>query len=161
MKKQMVKISKSSRHSKITGDFAESMVLYWLSKYGFECAKVDHTGIDMIARNPKSKELMGISVKSRSRNTGKEGQYVSIPKDNFDKAEKACKAFGCNPYFAIQVDEADTIWIFITSKKHLLELYPIGQQVSGWKMTKKHIEQYQLDSEIKIIKMSHNTLHWW
>jgi hypothetical protein len=31
-----MEISKSTRHSKITGDFAEGLVLYWLSKYGFE-----------------------------------------------------------------------------------------------------------------------------
>jgi hypothetical protein len=55
-------IHKSSRHSKITGDFAENLILYWLSKYGFECAKVDHTGIDLLARNPVNDELMGISV---------------------------------------------------------------------------------------------------
>lgn len=157
----MVQITKSSRHSKITGDFAESMVLYWLSKYGFECAKVDHTGIDIIDRNPKRKELMGISVKSRSRNIGKEGQYVSIPKNNFDKARNACKAFDCVPYFTIQVDEADTIWIFITSMKHLLEMYPIGQRVSGWKMTENHIKQYLKDPEIKIIKMKYQTRSWW
>jgi len=42
-------ITKSSRHSKIAGDFGETLVLYWLSKYGFECASVDHTGIDLIA----------------------------------------------------------------------------------------------------------------
>lgn len=88
-----VRIQKSSRHSKITGNFAESLVLYWLSKYGFECAHVDHVGIDLIARNPHSGELMGISVKSRSRNEGKEGQYLSIPNDNFDKIEAACGAF--------------------------------------------------------------------
>jgi hypothetical protein len=58
-------IDKSSRHSKITGDFAESLVLYFLSKHGFESAKVDHTGIDLIARNPHSDEVMGLSVKSR------------------------------------------------------------------------------------------------
>jgi hypothetical protein len=63
-----MKIQKSSRHSKITGDFAESLILYWLSKYGFESAKVDHTGIDLIARNTVTNEVMGISVKSRSRN---------------------------------------------------------------------------------------------
>ena len=81
-----------------------SLMLYWLSKYGFECALVDHTGIDIIARNKKTKELMGISVKSRSRNTGKEGQYLSIPNDTFPKVEAACKAFGCIPYFAVVVD---------------------------------------------------------
>ena len=47
-----MRVNKSSRHTKITGDFGETLVLYWLSKYGFECAPVDHTGIDIIARNP-------------------------------------------------------------------------------------------------------------
>src|ERR1019366_7089243 len=56
--------------------FPQQLVLYWLSKHGFECARVDHTGIDLIARNPHSDEVMGISVKSRSRNPGTEN--VSI-----------------------------------------------------------------------------------
>ena len=81
-----MELLKNSRHSKITGDFAEGLVLYWLSKYGFECAKIDHTGIDLIARNPHTNELMGISVKSRSRNIGKEANSVTIPNDNFEKA---------------------------------------------------------------------------
>jgi len=51
-------IVKSTRHSKITGDFAEALVLYWLSRSGFECARVDHTGIDLIARNPDTNEFM-------------------------------------------------------------------------------------------------------
>jgi hypothetical protein len=46
---KIMKINKSSGHAKITGDFGESLILYWLSKYGFECALVDHTGIDIIA----------------------------------------------------------------------------------------------------------------
>ena len=41
---------KSTRHAKITGDFGEAAVLYYLSSSGFECARVDHTGIDLIAR---------------------------------------------------------------------------------------------------------------
>jgi predicted AAA+ superfamily ATPase len=73
-----VKIKKSSRHSKITGDFVEQLVLYLLSKHGFESSYVDHTGIDILARNPHTNELIGISVKSRSRNKGKEGTYVNI-----------------------------------------------------------------------------------
>ena len=77
-----MKISKSTRHAKITGDFGEALVLYWLSKYGFECAPVDHTGIDIIARNPHTNEVMGISVKSRSRTEGPEEEYVSIPNDS-------------------------------------------------------------------------------
>src|SRR5215210_5831642 len=97
-------ILKSSRHSKITGDFGEALVLYWLSKYGFECARLDHTGIDLIARNPHTQELMGISVKSRSRSAGTERTSLRIPADNFEKINLACSAFSCTPYFAIVID---------------------------------------------------------
>src|SRR5687767_14009403 len=96
-------IIKSTRHAKITGDFAEALVLYWLSKYGFECARVDYTGIDLIARNPHTDEVMGISVKSRCRMAGTEAECVTIPLDNFEKATAARKAFGCTPYFAIVI----------------------------------------------------------
>ena len=63
-------MEKSSRHAKIAGDFGEALVLYWLSRSGFECARVDHTGIDLIAKRPRSDELLGISVKTRSRVPG-------------------------------------------------------------------------------------------
>lgn len=161
MARLSVKVNKSTRHSKITGDFAEYSVLYWLSKHGFECARVDHTGIDIIAKNPITKELMGISVKSRSRNTGKEGQYVSIPNGDFTKAKRSCKVFGCIPYFVIQVDQGDTIWVFVLSTAHLLDLYPKGETKSGWKMTEKHLAEYVRDPEIVIIEIKHKILRWW
>ena len=101
-----MEIKKSSRHSKITGDFAERLILYWLSKHGFECAAVDHVGLDIIARNPHTGELMGISVKSRSRSTGKERTDLSIPTENLTKLDCACQSFGCRPYFAMVVDAA-------------------------------------------------------
>ncbi len=156
-----VRIQKSSRHSKITGNFAESLILYWLSKYGFECAHVDHVGIDLIARNPCTGELMGISVKSRSRNEGKEGQYLSIPGDNFTKIDAACLAFGCAPYFAIVVDEGATIHCFIVSKEHLLMLFPVGKEVSGWKMSRSWLAKYMADPEIKYFCFEHRTPKWW
>ncbi len=55
-------IDKSSRHAKIAGDFSEHLLLYWLSKYRFESARIDHAGIDLLARNPHTKELMGIFI---------------------------------------------------------------------------------------------------
>ena len=100
---------RSSRHSKITGDFGEALAVYWLSKHGFECARVDHTGIDLIARNPHTGEVMGISAKSRSRSPGTEETYVRIPKDGLRKCQEACAAFGCVPYFAVVVDAADSL----------------------------------------------------
>ncbi|NDP22368.1 MAG: hypothetical protein GZ091_14990 [Paludibacter sp.] len=138
-------IQKSSRHSKITGDFAEKMVLYWLSKYGFECTRVDHTGIDLFARNNKNGELMGILVKSRSRNEGKEGQYLSIPNENFKKVDDACIAFGCKPYFAIVVDEVSSIKVNILRQEKLLQYFPMKNKVSGWKMTKAWQLKYNND----------------
>jgi hypothetical protein len=151
---------KSSRHSKITGDFAESLVLYWLSKYGFECARIDHTGIDIIARNPKNNELMGISVKSRSRNIGKETDSLSIPKDNYDKAISACKVFGCNPYFAISVDAGTKITVFILSLENLFKISPPRQTVSSWKMTQKHISEYYENPNIIIFEFSTHIHRW-
>ncbi len=156
-----MKIAKSSRHSKITGDFAERLILYWLSKYGFECAFVDHVGIDIIARNPQTKEVMGISVKSRSRNTGTEGSFVSIPKDNLLKLDTACKAFNCIPYFAIVVDEADSIAAFILSQAHLVKICPPGKEVLSWKMTKPCVSKYEADPEIKTFRFTTKTGNWW
>jgi len=156
-----IKISKSSRHSKITGDAAERFILYWLSKNGFECAYIDHTGIDIIARNPHTDEVMGISVKSRSRNEGTEGTYLSIPNDNIEKIDVACKAFGCVPYFAIMVDEESKIYIFILKKDYLERIFPPGQTSIGWKMSKNYLEKYKTDRNIKIIEINYDVLNWW
>lgn len=156
-----VTINKSSRHSKITGDAAERLVLYWLSKYGFECAYVDHVGIDIIAKNPNTHELMGISVKSRSRTEKRENAYVSIPNDNLDKIEFACKAFGCKPYFAILVDANSKILIFILSKSKLLKLFPKRKSNVAWPMNAQQLEQYRTDKDIKMIELDYNVVSWW
>ena len=157
-----MKISKSSRHSKITGDFAERLILYWLSKYGFECAFVDHTGLDIIARNPHTHELMGISVKSRSRNTGTEATVLRIAGDELPRVDAACRAFGCQPYFAIVVDAADLICAWMVPKKRFLKLceWKHGGHVY-WKMGTKHLEQYASDPAVKAFQFSTKTLNWW
>ncbi|MGA2326503.1 MAG: hypothetical protein ABSH05_09470 [Bryobacteraceae bacterium] len=154
-------ITKSSRHAKITGDFGERLVLYWLSKYGFECALVDHTGIDIIARNPYNAEVMGISVKSRSRREGTEQEYVTIPGGNFRKAKAACTAFRCAPYFAIVVDAGDTIRGFILSMDHLLECFPPAKTDVGWKMTDDYLRRYAEDPAIKTFEFKTTTARWW
>ncbi len=124
MKRTWMKITKSTRHARIAGEFGEATVLYWLSKYGFECAFVDHTGIDIIARNPHTQEGMGISVKTRTKSDGYEEEHKSIPNDNFTNAKAACEAFDCVPYFPIVVDAGNTIRGFVLSMTHLLELFP-------------------------------------
>lgn len=155
-----VEIKKSTRHSKIAGDFGESLVLYWLSKCGFECAKVDHTGIDLIANNPHTNEVMGISVKSRTRLEGKEAESVTIPGDDFKKVGYACDAFHCSPYFAIVVDAKDLIKVFIISKAHLLEIFP---QKAGcyWKMSRSHLERYDDDPQVMTFEFQAKQGRWW
>ena len=156
-----MEVVKGPRHSKITGDFAEHLVLYWLSKYGFECVRVDHTGIDLIARNPHTNEVMGISVKGRSRTKETAGTYVSIPRGDFSKVQSACEAFNCVPYFAIVVDQDDEIFIFILSMEKLRTMFPPGKAASAWKMTKKWIDKYTADPEIRVVQFKYNTLRWW
>lgn len=154
-------IRKSTRHSKITGNFAEGLILYWLSKHGFECAQVDHTGIDLIARNPYTKELMGISVKGRSRTPGTESSYIGVRNDDLDKVDNACMAFGCVPYFAFLSDGKYRIDVYIVSKPLLLKTHPKGQTIVQWKMTNKHIEQYRTSKEIISFQFKYETLNWW
>lgn len=152
-----MKIDKSSRHSRITGDFGEALVLYWLSKHGYECARVDHTGIDIIAKPPGEARQIGISVKTRSRTDAADTSYVSIPIENFSKAEQACKAFGCEPYFAIVVDGVKTIWAFILTMEKLQQLCPPGARVSSWQMTPGHVSRYLEDRDIMTFALKGDT----
>ena len=153
----MQPLNRSSRHPKIAGDFGEALVLYLLSKRGFECAQVDHTGIDLIAKHPKRRERMGISVKSRTRSEGAEDMYVKLPVDDFKKVDDACDAFGCVPYFAIVVDAANTIRVFIVPKAHYAERYA----GAGWRMSPKYLEQYAADKKVMSFEFRGREGRWW
>ncbi|MBA2853987.1 hypothetical protein HNP89_001965 [Methanococcus maripaludis] len=135
--------------------------MYWLSKSGFECARVDHTGIDLIAKNKETDELMGISVKGRSRSENTENTSLNIKNSDFDKVDSACGAFGCIPYFALVFDLKNTMYLFIISKEKMLKLCPPSKAVCSWKMTDKKIEEYLKDDEIKTIKFNYENLSWW
>lgn len=134
-----------SRHSKITGDFGEPLVRYWLSRYGFECARLDHTGIDLIARNPHTQKLMGISVKRRSRRTGTERTSLGMPADNFEKANFACSAFSCTPYFAIVIETGEKLQGFLPPMENLLTLFPMTKSGTSWKTGEQYVKQYADD----------------
>ena len=71
-------VLKSTRHAKITGDFGEAAVLFYLSLSGYECARVDHTGMDLIARSARLPQPFGISVKARSRSPGTEQTALKV-----------------------------------------------------------------------------------
>ena len=157
----MVQILKSSRHSKITGDFTEHLVLYWLSKHGFECARIDHTGIDLIARSPHSDELLGISVKSRSRNPGTETASINIKESDIVKAVEACATFRCIPYFAIVSDMKDKIVCFVLPITRLREILNDTKEVHQWKMTDAALAAYSADPQIKSFEFQTHTGAWW
>jgi hypothetical protein len=91
-------ITKSTRHSKIIGEFGELAFCNWLSRSGFEVTVVDHTGIDVIAY--REGKRLGITVKSRTRTPGKEKDGVTIfsyqkGKNECEAAKAACNAFAC------------------------------------------------------------------
>ena len=154
-------MQKSSRHAKITGDFGEALVLYLLSRTGFECARVDHTGIDLIAKRPRSEERLGISVKCRSRAPGTEASAVNVgyPED-FAKVVAACDAFQCVPYFAIVVDAAPRVSVFLVSKEHLERLYPRRTGMIAWSMSPSSVEQYRADPAVDIVEFVVDSEKW-
>jgi hypothetical protein len=137
-------MTKSSRHQKITGDFAEMIVLYWLSKSGYECARIDHTGIDIIAAAQNGR-LIGISVQGRSRAPGTENTSVNL--HEFEKARVACRSFGCLPYSAIVVDRAGTITCYLLSFDHL-ENIAGGKSTRTWSMNDKFLKRCHDDPKI-------------
>ena len=154
-------MEKSSRHAKITGDFGEALVLYWLSRSGFECARVDHTGIDLIAKRPRSDERLGISVKSRSRAPGTEASSVNIGRPaDLSKVTAACSAFQCVPYFAIVVDATPRMSVFLLSKEHLERLYPDRTGLISWSMTPSRVKQYLADPSIRSLEFVIASASW-
>jgi hypothetical protein len=156
-----MELSRSTRHAKLAGDFGESLVLYWLSKYGFECAKVDHTGIDVIARNPHTTEVMGISVKSRTRSLGKETRAVILKEKDIAHTEAACEQFRCTSYFALVVDAAGKIRVFVVPAKRLVELHAATKDGWCWKMTESHCAKYAADEQIMAFELETRQGRWW
>ena len=118
-----MEIKKSSRHQKIIGDFGENLVCNWLSRSGFEVILVDHTGIDIIAYNPSKKQRLGITVKFRTRDAGKEKGSVNVlsyqkEKDDRQKLLNACEAFACEPWIAVYVETLEFADLFINDKEY-------------------------------------------
>jgi hypothetical protein len=150
-------MEKSSRHSKITGDFAERLVLYWLSKIGYECAWVDHTGIDLIACTKDGSQRMGISVQSRSRYAGTEKNSVSL--HPFEKARVPCKSFGLIPHAAIVVDGADVIRCFLVPLDHL-ETIAGGKKTRVFPMSERFLEKCREDPKIRWFELGLMQERW-
>jgi hypothetical protein len=150
----------SSRHANISGIFGESLILYWLSKHGFECARFDHTGIDILARNPDDARPMGISVKCRTRPKGKESDAFNFLSSDVKYLRKASEDFDCEPYVAIVADTADTIRVFITHLDDFLRLAP-QKKHCYWGMRQKDLEAYIANEKVIYLTIKTYGIRWW
>lgn len=162
-----MKIIKSTRHQKIIGDFGESLICNWLSRSGFEVILVDHTGIDIIAYNRPTNQRMGITVKSRTRNTRKKDEAVNIfsyqkGKDGRKKLSDACKAFACEPWIAIYVETSKSADVYFTSLNNYDKKYrgKKGKAIDNWKMGEKDKKRYEQDPGVKHIRFEFDTTRW-
>ena len=164
-----MEIIKSSRHQKIIGNFGEALLCNWFSRSGFEVTIVDHTGIDIVAYNPKTCQRLGVSVKSRTRIKGRETSSVNIfsyrkGKNDRQKALDACKAFACEPWIAIYVESNDTADLFLLSLDHYDKNYRgnANRAIDDWKMGEKYRKRYESDPNTKHIRMdfSRNSWEW-
>ena len=144
-------------------------MMYWLSKHGYECARIDHVGIDLIAAHPDGGGRLGISVKSRNRQNQKAADsHINImenPEADLEKIYSTCKAFHCEPYLAVVVDK-DTernekkIYGFMTSVKHFLAMHRPNTRILSWKMRKKDVESYRRDDKVKMFECDYKSGGW-
>lgn len=160
-----MKITKSTRHQKIIGNFGENLICNWLSRSGFEVSIIDHTGIDIIAYDPNSKKRLGITVKSRTREIGKENHSVNIFYNNKNDRKKvldACLSYACEPWIAVYVESLDFADIFITSLKNYDQKYRGNNDkvIDDWKMGKTYREQYKNDPNIQCIEIKFDVSGW-
>lgn len=147
-------MDKSKRHAKITGDFGEYFVLYLLSKNSFECARIDYVGIDLYAKSNKSGKTIGVSVKTKTLNSKKPSQGITI--DSIERAKKACDVFGIEPYLAVVFDQEEHITVimfpvdkideFCTSSKTKIRLDLRPKALNNYK---NHPEVYYMRLKIE------------
>ncbi len=162
-----MKIIKSSRHQKIIGNFGEHLICNWLSRSGFEVILVDHIGIDIIASNPQSDKRFGITVKSRTRNIGKENDAVNLfsyrkGKNDRQKLLDACNTFDCEPWIAVYVEVSDTADVYLTSLEGYDNRYRDKKEKTEdtWRVSKKYKEQYKKDHNVKHIHIKFEDWNW-
>jgi hypothetical protein len=161
-------VVKSSRHQGIIGKFGEMIICNWLSRSGFEVTVVDHTGIDIVAYDPKTKRRLGITVKSRTRNVGKEATHVNLlsyqkGKDDRQRVLAACQAFACEPWIAVYVETADSADAYMTSLAHYDATYRSkgARALDAWKMGEKHQAVYARDPNVKHVHIRFEATNWW
>jgi hypothetical protein len=163
----MMIVTKSTRHQKVIGDYGEMLVCNWLSRSGFEVTVVDHTGIDVVAFDPKTRRRYGISVKSRTRIEGTEATSVRVfpprlQRDARKKVTNACTAFECEPWIAVYVETTQHADLYLTSLAHYdnLQRRMHKRAAANWVMGSKHQAAYRLDAQVWHIHFEFGDNHW-
>lgn len=158
-----MKITKSSRHSKIVGNFGEHLVLNWLSRSGFEASIIDHTGADIVAYHKILKRRLVISVKSRTRTEGTESDSVYLLRKTEDRQKllDACEAFNAEAWLAIYVECGQAADLFLTSLENYDKKYHKIATTKSWMMTVAALGKYKDDPEIKHIHIEFTPITWW
>ena len=154
-------VQKSSRHQKIIGDFGENLICNWLSRSGYEVTIVDHTGIDVLAYDSKTQRRLGISVKSRTRNLGKELTHVNLF-NSIDRTKilEACDSFAAKPWIAVYVETANCADVFLTSLDHYEERYYQKTKMAYWKMRPTNLKTYDNDEVVMHLHFSFEPKNW-
>lgn len=167
MYNNLPKIKKSSRHQKIIGQFGEQLICNWLSRSGFEVSLVDHVGIDIVAYNPNANKRIGITVKSRTRNEGKENDSVNILSNrekynDREKIKKACDVFTCKPWIAVYVETLSYADVYLTSLKNYDKKYRGNKNraVDVWSMHHEIIDKYDEDTEVIHLRIKFAANNW-
>lgn len=159
--KKTLEMKKSSRHTKIFGDFAENLICHWLSRSGFEASIVDHTGIDIVAYNPETKERLGITVKSSCATKGKERESVNLHRfKGWQKVLDACSYFGCIPWIAVYVETTNYANIFLTSLENYNYKYRRERKMDDWQIGPKHIKNYESDKNVMYVHFKFEGKNW-
>ena len=124
---------------------------------------MNHTGIDIVAYNPKIGRL-GISVKSRARLPHTEtGSVYIFRKSASDrqKIKKACRAFACKPWIAVYVETTTEADLFPTSVQNYDQKYRTGRDIDSWLMVPKAMRRYAADSEVMHLHIDFRDENWW
>jgi hypothetical protein len=152
-------IEKSSRHPKIIGEFGEHQICNLLSRSGLEVARVDHTGMDVLASDLKTGKRLGITVRSRTRMSGREGNAVTLfrPKEGRGALLEACKAFKAEPWLAIYIETEKGADLYLTSLEHYDKQY---EGSSNWKMGKQMRDKYQGDPGVDHVSIELHAPRW-
>lgn len=160
-------IVKSSRHQKIIGNLGEVLLCNWFSRSGFEVSLVDHTGLDVVAFNPKTRQRLGVSVKSRTRTRGTENSAVNIfsyqkGKNDRERLLNACEAFACEPWIALYVETLDSADLYLLSLEHYDRRYRGARDraIDAWKMGHKYRREYEIDPDVHHIRMEFSSTSW-